>query len=1119
MSSPSSSPSSSTFYSPVLNPIQISSSNPTAPHLNIPIEPISSSSSPTKHTTTSFTSIHQTKSKPSHSISSSIHPIINLTSESHSPHQEQHPLHRSQHDRMDSNQTTSTTLTNQHPSKTVLTVALAKAQSAVLLDTALQIPEAIEAYTQAVLLLEEVIEKIEELGQERENRELESLLRDQTRDKLWADELWSKFGSSEVPTECQRQEIEDRLKDREAKWNEKRSKMEKRKKARADEEDRLVGIHNTYAGRIRELEAELAHVNDHSDLADALSHHQLPQHSTRDPHFQPSGIVPPLPPLPSHSSITLLEQSNHPLKKTDSRSNLSQPSKSSLRKNSSSSLLSPLPLRDPEDHRSSSSTVLPHPDQPATPQEEFDVLMPQCERRSFGSDSTTREAQSLNHHSISSYRNRPSSRRPSLMRQTTTPIISSLPQPRISANSITPANDDDDDETKDVVPDHLVNSSTSHSSNLNHAQSSHSSKSVRDRSSSSVSGTSISRLDRMRSNESMTTSTRTSVSSTAFKPDSTLPPLPQASASTINNSTSSPKKETHEDHLDHQLKSNSKSSSSISRPKPSEVPSVPSTKTPQTPRRPLTGRSEKSISVREPNIPLPTQTSQIPRNNSSTTQTTVILSTGNVQDSGTDKLSLNVSSNNKASITPHPRREPTPLQLDTPHKRSHHHPKLSNAGDEVDIDLPSAQDTCSPGTVSIIRSLPSPELPESPRVPTTAPPAPRAVSLIPTIYSRPSNASMMAISSATPSLPMRLRAYSQPGKRGAVSGSIQQPAFPKELQYRAVSNPSHQHLKSSRKSISQVSSNSLIPPHKHPQPGGYAQQPASVYAHASSSVPFVVGGSGSTPPPGELMPYPTNPIRRPFHLMRQIRTTILTGAYVSSKLYVPKQMWQQKGIRLNALESKMKLIELLENGLDLFEHDGKLFLNLMKGGGGGSSSLNLNSTNKMNELLGATERFNKRLESFHEVLDGIENGLAKKLGLGSYFKSLKESKETDGNHHTTTTGFGVDPSSKRFGSGLANKLGKGLDRIAIGRNAGDLIGTYVEGISKLFAHSQIIDAHLSCLGNSIYLDKIGKENKVSIESKLKRVSEFYSIVVCRFVVADMGILLDKFVKKGGNWCS
>ena len=45
-------------------------------------------------------------------------------------------------------------------SKNVLTIALQKAQSAVLLDSANNVPEAIAAYKQAVRLLQEVMERI-----------------------------------------------------------------------------------------------------------------------------------------------------------------------------------------------------------------------------------------------------------------------------------------------------------------------------------------------------------------------------------------------------------------------------------------------------------------------------------------------------------------------------------------------------------------------------------------------------------------------------------------------------------------------------------------------------------------------------------------------------------------------------------------------------------------------------------------------------------------------------------------------------------------------------------------------------------------------------------------------
>jgi hypothetical protein len=47
-------------------------------------------------------------------------------------------------------------------SKSVLTIALQKAQSAVLLDSANNVPAAVAAYTQSVKLLEEVMARVEE---------------------------------------------------------------------------------------------------------------------------------------------------------------------------------------------------------------------------------------------------------------------------------------------------------------------------------------------------------------------------------------------------------------------------------------------------------------------------------------------------------------------------------------------------------------------------------------------------------------------------------------------------------------------------------------------------------------------------------------------------------------------------------------------------------------------------------------------------------------------------------------------------------------------------------------------------------------------------------------------
>nr|AFN02851.1 hypothetical protein [Phakopsora pachyrhizi] len=126
---------------------------------------------------------------------------------------------------------------------------------------------------------------------------------------------------------------------------------------------------------------------------------------------------------------------------------------------------------------------------------------------------------------------------------------------------------------------------------------------------------------------------------------------------------------------------------------------------------------------------------------------------------------------------------------------------------------------------------------------------------------------------------------------------------------------------------------------------------------------------------------------------------------------------------------------------------------------------------------------------------------------------------------------------------MAQKLGKGFDRITNGRNTVDPSAIYVETISKLFEKSQVIDVHLASLdraNNALMLkgksrgigivkrggsekriglyEFVGPQSKSQIEGRLRKVSEFYSMIVCRFVVADMGVLLDKYVKRAGSWC-
>lgn len=562
---------------------------------------------------------------------------------------------------------------------------------------------------------------------------------------------------------------------------------------------------------------------------------------------------------------------------------------------------------------------------------------------------------------------------------------------------------DEEAERQDVVADQLAHTGS-------HPSGAPASASVRDRSSSSVSGASVSRLGRMRSNESMATSTRTSVSSAAFKIDASLPPMPPPRPDDVQQTAT--------------ILPGKKKRASVLHSTNDTVPN------PAGPH--FTG---KSRSGSQPIKASPNGPSALPvRSGQGSTRSRPVSQAPLTTNAQQDEANILLVSTSTSSGTISQRRQ-APGSIGS---ESHGAPTPLAKGEEDSLDDAGGDDAASNATVSVPRPTPSTLVSNSTPLPIPPPSIPPPS--IPTLRMpsthiqvpmtrRPSHASVV-MKTATHDIPMRIRASSQPGKRIALptfstTQPPPQPAFPRDLQKRMVggssgglrkpsvslmSNPtipinishhSSSKLKPIPLSLGSSTRRSTTSTHHTPSP----------YAHADSPIPFVGAphhhqhAPPSHLPPGELKPYPANAIRRPFHLMRQIRTTILTGAYVSTRLYVPKQMWQQTGVRLQNLETKMKMIEMVDSGLELVASDGASLLTVPQVG---------------NELLGTAERFNRRLEAFEDLLDSLEIGLGKKLGLGA---------KGDGGNYATDVG----KKSGGLGSLFANKLGKGFDRITNNR--------------------------------------------------------------------------------------
>jgi hypothetical protein len=47
--------------------------------------------------------------------------------------------------------------------------------------------------------------------------------------------------------------------------------------------------------------------------------------------------------------------------------------------------------------------------------------------------------------------------------------------------------------------------------------------------------------------------------------------------------------------------------------------------------------------------------------------------------------------------------------------------------------------------------------------------------------------------------------------------------------------------------------------------------------------------------------------------------------------------------------------------------------------------------------------------------------------------------------------------------------------------------------------------------------KHSSQTHVGLELSIRHAAEFFAFFVCRFVLADLGLLMDKFVKRGTEW--
>ncbi|KAK2043202.1 MIT domain-containing protein [Colletotrichum somersetense] len=301
----------------------------------------------------------------------------------------------------------------------------------------------------------------------------------------------------------------------------------------------------------------------------------------------------------------------------------------------------------------------------------------------------------------------------------------------------------------------------------------------------------------------------------------------------------------------------------------------------------------------------------------------------------------------------------------------------------------------------------------------------------------------------------------------------------------------------------------------------------SLHSPQSPGSPNPLQGDGPVP----LEPCPTDYLLRPFWLMRCLYQTLAhpRGGYLSNKLFVPRDVWKVKGVKIRNVEDKVATCDYLTAALlklarvDTCDADAVLEeMQYLEGileqvqanltrklgtdvGVQNSSMLFRDASNSAEieaaisvprsaSVSGKSSSFSwRRLRSKNSAA-GLNNSFNAK---GNGLESGKESPGPETlpmTDHPTSRPSKRDPSNAQF----------------TGPNA-----HYMGSLARLFDAAQTIDQIARQVEDPglRHADK----TQVGLELCTRHAAEFFGFFICRFVLSDLSLLLDKFIKRGSEW--
>ncbi|OJK03327.1 hypothetical protein ASPACDRAFT_22797 [Aspergillus aculeatus ATCC 16872] len=309
-----------------------------------------------------------------------------------------------------------------------------------------------------------------------------------------------------------------------------------------------------------------------------------------------------------------------------------------------------------------------------------------------------------------------------------------------------------------------------------------------------------------------------------------------------------------------------------------------------------------------------------------------------------------------------------------------------------------------------------------------------------------------------------------------------------------------------------------------PPSGGLNLFDTNIHSPTSPGSPNVM----ATDPPLPLEPCPESFLLRPFWLMRCIYQTMAhpRGGYLSTKLFVPRDVWRVKNVKIKAIEEKVSSCDLLTAALlklaQVDTYDADAVLEEMQSLESVLDQVQMLLSRKVGSEVGVqgAMAFLRSNLSYDDATN-VDN-LVSKPSTGpskSYLTSWRKLRSKNSGFAVASSASASKESSRDFSTSNTVPMTPVPTSQHAKRNISQLqlngASNYMGALARLCDAVQVLDQIAQQVEDPGL--KHSSPTLVGLELSTRHAAEFFGFYICRFALNDIGLMLDKFIKRGSEW--